>query len=399
MSLVVLGVTGCIAAYKAADVLRGLRRSGCDVVPVMTANACKFITPFTLQNLAGRQAIVDMFSPEGNNYDVKHIPLASEASLLLIAPASANCIGKLANGIADDFLTTLYLATQKPVLLAPAMNTSMYNHPAVQENIKRLIARGDRFCGPVEGILATGHRGMGHLAPPEEIVSMALSILKGKRETLRGRKIVITAGPTQEDLDAIRYITNRSSGKMGYALAAEARARGGEVTLISGPVNLQAPFGVRTLFVKSAADMDREVRAALGGSDIVIMCAAVADFRPRCPHKGKLHKSTWDGRLELERTVDILHEIGQKKEGRYLVGFAAEDGELRSAAESKLKRKNLDLIVANEIGSPDSGMGSDFSNALILSSDGEEEHYSGIRKPELASKIFDVIERKISPRK
>jgi phosphopantothenoylcysteine decarboxylase/phosphopantothenate--cysteine ligase len=392
--LVVLGVTGCIAAYKAADVIRGLRRGGCRVVPVLTENAEAFITPFTLQNLAGTQAVTGMFDLEGN-YDVRHIPLATEASLLLVAPASANCIGKLACGIADDFLTTLYLAMEKPVLLAPAMNTKMYNHPVVRENIERLRARGVHFAGPVEGILATGHYGMGHLAPVDAIVEAALALVRGT-QTLRGRRILVTAGPTVESIDAVRFISNRSSGKMGFALAAEARNRGASVVLVSGPVSIPAPGGVSTVFVRSAADMHREVIGAFDASDVVIMCAAVADFRPVSPSPGKLHKKEWSGTLELEKTVDILEELGKKKKaGQILVGFAAEDRDLRSAAEAKRAGKNLDLIVANDIASQGIGMGSDFSRALILDSDGKAEEYPHIPKSALAAKVLDAVERRM----
>jgi phosphopantothenoylcysteine decarboxylase/phosphopantothenate--cysteine ligase len=393
--LVVLGVTGCIAAYKAADVIRGLRRGGCRVVPVLTENAQRFITPFTLQNLAGAQAITGMFDLEGN-YDVKHIPLAGEASLLLVAPASANCIGKLAGGIADDFLTTLYLAMEKPVLLAPAMNSRMYNHPAVRENVEKLKTRGVDFVGPVEGILATGHYGMGHLAPVEAIVEEALALVRNT-SALRGRRILITAGPTEESIDAVRFISNRSSGKMGFALVAEARSRGAEVVLVSGPVSLPAPYGMKTVFVRSAADMHREVLGAFEESDVVIMCAAVADFRPVSPYPGKIHKKEWSGALELEKTVDILEELGRrKKKGQILVGFAAEDRDLQSAAEEKLKGKNLDLIVANDIVSPGTGMGSDFSRALLLDSEGKAEVFPHIRKTALAARVFDAIEKRLT---
>ena len=356
--LIALGVTGGIGAYKAVEVARGLQKRGHDIAAIMTASAKHFVGEVTFEAITRRPVISDQFA-RGLNADIEHIALATEISLLLIAPATANVIAKLANGIADDFLTSLYLATRAPVLLAPAMNTQMLEHAAVQKNLETLASRGVRFVDPGEGFLACGWIGKGRLAEPDAIVAAAETILRPSSGTLAGRRVVVSAGPTYEDIDPVRYIGNRSSGRMGYAIAAEAARRGAHVVLVSGPTRIEVPGGVTVERVRSAAEMARAVREHATGADAVVMAAAVADYTPeQGPASAKLPKADAPLQITLVRTSDILQELGRARGEAarpVLVGFAAETGDPRPRARQKLARKQVDLIVANDISREDAG--------------------------------------------
>jgi len=393
--LIALGVTGGIGAYKAVEVARGLQKRGHDVAAIMTASAKHFVGEVTFEAITRRPVISDQFA-RGLNADIEHIALATEISLLVIAPATANVIAKLANGIADDFLTSLYLATRAPVLLAPAMNTQMLEHPAVQQNLGTLAARGVRFVDPGEGFLACGWIGKGRLAEPDDIVAAAEAILRPSSGTLIGRRIVVSAGPTYEDLDPVRYIGNRSSGRMGYAIAAEAARRGAHVVLVSGPTRLDAPAGVTLERVRSAAEMARAVREHAQGADAVVMAAAVADYTPeRGPAAAKLPKSDGPLQITLVRTTDILQELGQGRRDAarpVLVGFAAETGDPRERARRKLARKQVDLIVANDVSRGDAGFDVETNAAILIDANGEIE--TPVQpKAVLAGTILDRVER------
>ncbi len=399
MSLIALGVTGGIGAYKAVEVARDLQKRGHDVAAIMTWSARRFVGEVTFEAITRRRVITDQFA-RGANADIEHISLATDIALLLVAPATANIIGKFANGIADDFLTSLYLATRAPVLMAPAMNTNMLEHEAVRRNMAALQARGVRFVDPGEGYLACGWIGKGRLAEPEAIAEAADHLLRPSGSLL-GRLVVVTAGPTYEDIDAVRYVGNRSSGRMGYAVAAEAARRGARVLLISGPTTLDAPAGVELARVRSAADMHRAVLNASATADIVVMAAAVADYTPASgPADGKIEKS--DGPLELKliRTPDILAELGGSRRdgGRpVLVGFAAESGDPVSRGRKKLRHKAVDLIVANDISRSDSGFDSELNAATIIGRDVEEQFSLG-PKTMLASRILDRAETLLEAR-
>ena len=392
--LIALGVTGGIGAYKAVEVARGLQKRGHDVAAIMTASAKHFVGEVTFEAITRRPVISDQFA-RGLNADIEHIALATEISLLVIAPATANVIAKLANGIADDFLTSLYLATRAPVLLAPAMNTQMLEHPAVQQNLGTLAARGVRFVDPGEGFLACGWIGKGRLAEPDDIVAAAEAILRPSSGTLIGRRIVVSAGPTYEDLDPVRYIGNRSSGRMGYAIAAEAARRGAHVVLVSGPTRLDAPEGVTLERVRSAAEMARAVREHAQGADAVVMAAAVADYTPERPAAAKLPKSDGPLQITLVRTTDILQELGQGPRDAarpVLVGFAAETGDPRERARRKLARKQVDLIVANDVSRGDAGFDVETNAAILIDANGETE--TPVQpKAVLAGTILDRVER------
>src|SRR5215831_2466223 len=391
--LVALGVTGGIGAYKAVEVARGLQKRGHDVAAIMTRSARRFVGEVTFEAITRRPVISDQFA-RGANADIEHIALATDISLLLIAPATANVIGKLANGIADDFLTSLYLATQAPVLLAPAMNTRMLEHPAVQRNLQTLTSRGVHLVDPGEGFLACGWIGKGRLAEPVEIVEAAERLLRPKG-LLLGRRIVVSAGPTYEDIDPVRYIGNRSSGRMGYAIAVEASRRGAHVVLVSGPTKLDAPPGVDVEHVRSAVEMSRAVTQHSRDADAVIMAAAVADYMPEGGAADrKIGKTDQPYTLSLVRTPDILAELGRARgdSGRpLLVGFAAETGDPRPRARKKLTAKQVDLIVANDVSRADAGFDVDTNAAVFISADGEEELPVQL-KTELASKILDRVE-------
>lgn len=397
MPLIALGVTGGIGAYKAVEVARGLQKRGHDVVAIMTRSARKFVGPLTFEAITRRPVITDQYAA-GMNADIEHIALATDSALLLVAPATANIIGKFANGIADDFLSSLYLATRAPVLMAPAMNTHMLEHEAVQRNLATLSARGVRFVDPGQGYLACGWIGKGRLAEPDDIVETASFILQ-PRGSLLGRLVTVTAGPTYEDIDSVRYVGNRSSGKMGYAIAAEAAGRGARVILISGPSPLAAPAGVELVAVRSAADMHAAVTRHAPDSDIVVMAAAVADYTPeggRAP--GKLEKSDASMELRLVRTRDILEELGRIRGTAaqpVLVGFAAESGDPVPRGREKLRRKQVDLIVANDIARDDGGFESDANAVTIISKDGEEP-IALAPKREIAARILDRAEARLA---
>ena len=386
---VILGVTGCIGAYKAAIVLRLLQKNEIAVYPVMTHSATKFLGPLTLEKLSGNPVVSDLFGSESS--EIQHIALARRSDLLLVAPATANILAKFASGIADDFLSTIYLSTTTPVMVAPAMNVEMWHHPATRENLEKLRRRGVFVVEPGVGYQACGEEGEGRLAEPDEIVRQVLRVLS-RSGSLGGKRVLVTAGPTVEDIDPVRYVSNRSSGKMGYALAAEAVRRGANVCLISGPVRLAPPAGAELVLVRSAAEMARAVFERFGDTDIVVQAAAVADYRPvdRMEQKRKKSGERWS--LELEATQDILKELGTRKSHQFLVGFAAESERLVENAREKLRDKSLDLIVANDISIPGSGIEADENQVTLIDRDGELVDVPRLPKIEVARKIWDNIE-------
>lgn len=396
--LIALGVTGGIGAYKAVEVARGLQQRGHDVAAILTRSARRFVGEVTFEAITRRPVITDQFA-RGANADIEHIALATDIGLLLVAPATANIIGKFANGIADDFLTSLYLATRAPVLMAPAMNTHMLEHAAVQRNVATLSARGVRFVDPGEGFLACGWIGKGRLAEPEAIVDAAERILRPSGSLL-GRRIVVSAGPTYEDLDPVRFIGNRSSGRMGYAIAAEAARRGAHVVLVSGPSKLDPPSGALVERVRSAAEMARAVTTHAVGADAVVMAAAVADYTPERASDTKMPKGDGPLQVTLVRTRDILAELGRQRGDAplpVLVGFAAESGDPRARARQKLQAKQVDLMVANDISRADAGFDVDTNAAVLIGDDGETDVPVQL-KTQLASTILDRIERLLTTR-
>lgn len=392
---IALGVTGCIAAYKAIEVMRGLQKSGVSVQVILTRAATEFVTPLTFESLSAQNVITDMFPP-GQNRDISHISVAQSIQLLAVVPATANILGKFANGIADDFLSTLYLSNPAPVLIAPAMNVEMWHHPAVRANVEILKARGHCFVDPEPGTLACGMEGEGKLANVDVIVSRILEALQSGK-TLSGLKVLVTAGPTVEDIDPIRYLSNRSSGKMGYAVAQTALRRGAEVFLVSGPTSLKVPSGVQLVQVRSAAQMKDAVLQLYAAMDIVVKAAAVADYRPIEIAKQKIKKSRDGMTLQLARTEDILELLGREKKKQVLVGFAAETENLLESARKKLKRKNLDLLVANDV----SGgvFGSDSATVQILSRTGETVMLHEQSKLAIAGKLLDLAQEICHSRK
>jgi phosphopantothenoylcysteine decarboxylase/phosphopantothenate--cysteine ligase len=396
--LIGLGVTGGIGAYKAVEVARGLQKRGHEVAAIMTRSARRFVGEVTFEAITRRPVITDQYA-RGANADIEHIALATDISLLLIAPATANTIGKLANGIADDFLTSLYLATRAPVLIAPAMNTNMLEHSAVQRNLQTLASRGVQFVDPGDGFLACGWIGKGRLAEPEAIVEAAERLLARPAGSLLGRRIVVSAGPTYEDIDPVRYIGNRSSGRMGYALAAEASRRGAHVVLVSGPTKLDAPGGVQIERVRSAVDMSRAVALHAANADAVIMAAAVADYMPASGAADrKIAKGDGPLTMSLVRTPDILADLSKARGDAgvpILVGFAAETGDPRPRARQKLASKGIDLIVANDVSRHDTGFDVETNAAWLLAADGETELPLQL-KSELAGKILDRVEHLIA---
>jgi phosphopantothenoylcysteine decarboxylase/phosphopantothenate--cysteine ligase len=386
---VVLGVTGCIGAYKACEVLRELQRRGADVHVVMTRSATQFVTPLTFEALSRHPVFHDQWAL-GANGEIRHVGLADAADLLLVAPATANIVGKFARGIADDALSTLYLATKAPVVVAPAMNVNMYEHPAFQENLAVLRSRGVRVVEPGSGYLACGWLGQGRLAQPEAIVDAALAAL-GRRDELAGETVLVTAGPTVEEIDPVRHISNRSSGRMGYRLAEAARDRGASVILVSGPTELASPAGVETVRVRSAEEMERAVRERLARVTIVVAAAAVSDYRPAERAPAKLKKGDAPISLTLVRTPDILQGLGTQKGGRVLVGFAAETENLLANARAKLESKMLDLIVANDVSAEGAGFGGETNAAVILRRDGARVDVPLGTKRQLAERILDEV--------
>jgi phosphopantothenoylcysteine decarboxylase/phosphopantothenate--cysteine ligase len=373
MAMIAVGVCGGIGAYKSVEVVRGLQKQGHDVVAVMTRSARKFVGELTFEAITRHRVLTSQFEP-GANSDIEHIALASSIDLLIVAPATANILGKFANGIADDFLTSLYLATKAPVLVAPAMNTNMLEHPAVQRNLDALGARGTYFVEPGAGYLACGWIGKGRLAEPADIVRAAEQLLTPSGP-LRGKTVLVTAGPTREAIDPVRFVGNRSSGKMGYALAAAARARGANVVLISGPTALQPPAGVEFIRVTSAAEMHGAVVPRAAQADVVIMAAAVADYAPAVTTSQKIHKDSDTLTLSLVRTPDILAELGALRGagGRpLLVGFAAETADVIASARRKQREKKVDLVVANDVSRTDAGFEVDTNEVTLVSADGED---------------------------
>ena len=384
---IALGVGGGIAAYKSAELARLLMQEGHQVQAVMTAAAQEFLGPATLAALTGRRVLSDLFDIENA---IDHIRAAQENELMVIAPATADLIGRMANGLANDFLTTLYLAFTGPVLLAPSMNVNMLAHPAVEANLETLQRRGHRIVEPGVGYLACGMIGPGRMAEPEEIAE-AVGREAHRRRDLEGEVVLITAGPTQEPLDPVRYITNRSSGKMGYAMAEAAAARGATVVLISGPVALGPPRGVELVPVHTAAEMRREVLDRLGPATIVIKAAAVADFHLSRVPAQKMKKTAARLSLELDPTPDILAELGGKKGDRLLVGFAAETENLVEEARRKLRAKNCDMVVGNLVGSAEVGFEAELNEVVLVTSTGENVAVPRAPKREVAERIFDEV--------
>jgi len=399
--VIALGVTGGVGAYKAVEVCRGLQKRGHDVVAVMTRAAARFVGPVTFEAITRRPVITSQWRP-GMNADIEHIAIADGIALLLVAPCTANVIGKFANGIADDFLTSLYLATKAPVLIAPAMNVNMLAHEAVQRNLQTLTARGVRFVEPGEGYLACGWIGKGRLAEPAEIVEAAAAIVEPAATSLTGIRVVVTAGPTYEDIDPVRYVGNRSSGRMGFALAAEAQRRGAEVTLIAGPTTVTPPSVDATIAVRSAADMHEAVMRVASNADVVIMAAAVADYAPAAPAAQKVTKTDGPLTLTLQRTKDILSDLGSMRAGLgggrpILVGFAAETEDLLARAREKRVRKKVDLIVANDVSRPDQGFDAD-TNAVTIIGEGDEQVVPLQSKARVAAVILDRVEHLLRSR-
>ncbi|MBJ6801353.1 bifunctional phosphopantothenoylcysteine decarboxylase/phosphopantothenate--cysteine ligase CoaBC [Geomonas propionica] len=386
---IVLGVTGGIAVYKAVELLRLLVKAGANVHVVMTQSATEFVSPLTFQTLSRNPVHLELFNLISEE-KIGHIALADRADLYIIAPATANCIGKLANGIADDLLTTTVMATRAPVLIAPAMNVNMYRNSIYRENEARLKRHGYLFVAPACGMLACGYEGEGKLQAPEVILEEAVAALTPKR--LAGERILVTAGPTLEEIDPVRYISNHSSGKMGYAIARQARLRGAEVTLVTGPSCLTPPVGVEVIRVRSAQEMRDAVQGCLPRIDVVIKAAAVADYRPKTRAGEKVKKSQESLTIELEKNPDILAELGANKGERILVGFAAETQDLVRNAGAKLKGKNLDLVVANDVSQEGAGFNVDTNIAKFLFSDGRVEELPMMGKEELAGVILETVE-------
>lgn len=387
---VAVGVCGGIAAYKVVEVVSRLKKLGAEVDVIMTANAQKFVTPLTFRSLSHRPVITDMFE-EPSQWDVRHISLAQKADLFLIAPATANIIGKLACGIADDMLSTTVMATKAPVLIVPAMNFNMYDNPVVQGNIEKLKKLGYRFMEPDIGPMAEeGLSGKGRLPEPAFIVEEAVSILKPDCD-LEGVRILVTAGPTREAIDPVRYISNHSSGKMGYSIAKAAAERGADVVLVSGPVSIERPDGVEFVPVVSAADMERAVKERFEGCDVVVMAAAVADYRAAEVSGLKIKKNDDELALRLEKNTDILKELGKNKGNKILAGFCAETDHLLENAAKKLDAKNLDLIVANDVTMEGAGFGTDTNIIKILRRDGTVADLPLMSKLSAAHAILDEI--------
>lgn len=390
---IVIGVTGGIAAYKAADVVSRLKKQGANVYVIMTENSTQFVQPLTFQSLSQNYVVTDMFE-DPKTWDVEHIALAKRADLFLIVPATANIIGKVAHGIADDMLTTTLMATEAPVFFALAMNTKMFCNPILQKNVQTLEAYGYHMIMPESGRLACGDVGAGKLADPADIVDRVIDYFNPKGR-LKGKKIVITAGPTREALDPVRYISNHSSGKMGYAIAEAAVREGADVTLISGPTQLTPPSGVQFIPVISTQDMFDAVMAHTH-SDVIIKSAAPADYRPLVYSQDKIKKSDGEMSLTLEKTPDILKHLGSIKTNQLLIGFAAETQDLERYAMKKLSEKNLDFIVANDVTMQGAGFNGDTNIITIYEKNGEKTSYDLMSKAEVAQIIIDKVIQKIN---
>lgn len=392
---VCIGVSGGIAAYKALDIVSALRKKDIDVRVIMTESATKFVAPLTFQSLSQNMVTTDMFA-EPKAFEIQHISLAKRADVFLVAPATANIIGKVANGIADDMLSTTIMATKAKVIFAPAMNTNMYENKIVQSNIEKLKGLGYEFIEPASGRLACGDEGRGKLADVNTIIEKVLDALESKDipKDLLGKKVLISAGPTYSNIDPVRFITNKSTGKMGYYIAEEARDRGADVTLVSGPTSLKPPSGVNVINITTNEEMKEAIFENYDDSDIVIKSAAVADYKIKNYSNDKIKKGDGDLVLTFVRDNDILKLLGEKKTNQILVGFAAESTNISENARRKLENKNLDYIVANDITSSDTGFGSDDNKVVIFTKDGEEINLDKMSKRKVASKIFDTILRK-----
>ena len=387
---VVIGVSGGIAVYKVCDVVSRLKKLGANVHVIMTKSATEFVAPLTFQSLSQNYVVSDMFE-EPKTWDVEHISLAKKADVFLIAPATANVIGKIACGISDDMLSTTVMATKGKVLIAPAMNTNMYENPIVQRNIDTLKALNYDFIEPESGRLACGDMGKGKLASPENIVEAVVRALT-KKQDLKGERIIITAGPTVEAIDPVRYLTNRSTGKMGYAIAKEAIGRGAEVTLVSGPTKLEPPKNLRKFIkIESAQEMYEAVLDNLDENQVIIKSAAVADYKPKSYCNKKIKKNDDDLVISLDRNKDIAYEIGKIKNDKILVGFAAETNDLIENAKNKVKKKNLDFIVANDLTKEGAGFGVDTNIVKIIDKDGIILEYPIMKKEEVANVILDKV--------
>jgi phosphopantothenoylcysteine decarboxylase/phosphopantothenate--cysteine ligase len=393
---VILGVTGGIAAYKAVELLRLLTKAGADVHVIMTRSAQEFIAPLTFQTLSANPVHTELFNLIAER-EIGHIALADRADLCVVAPATANVIGKIAAGIADDMLTTTIMATKAPVLIAPAMNVNMFTNPIYRDNEDKLRHYGYLFVPPETGALACGWEGEGKLAAPESIFEAAVAALSPK--DLLGQTVMVTAGPTREEIDPVRFISNHSSGKMGYALAKGAQRRGARVILVSGPANLTPPYGVELMLVESACEMQAAVMEQAGDCTAIIKAAAVADYRPRERSGEKIKKKDAELSLELVKTPDILAGLGALEKRPLLVGFAAETGNLDEFAARKLKEKNADIIVANDVSQPDAGFNVDTNRARLLFRDGRNLEYPLMSKEALAAVILDHIAAELAARK
>jgi phosphopantothenoylcysteine decarboxylase/phosphopantothenate--cysteine ligase len=392
MDMIALGVSSSISIYKACEILRGFQKEGIDVHVLMTRNAAKFISPYLFSSLSGHRAIVDPFEEEYSG-DIDHIALAREAALFLVAPATANVIAKFASGVADDFLSTFFLAARSSVLIAPAMNEAMFLHPQTQENIRRLKARGVEFVEPERGYQACGDEGWGRLAPVDEILREGLRLIRRTRN-LQGKTVLITAGPTREFLDPVRFLSNPSTGRMGYELAAEARRRGARVVLVSGPSPLTPPACDEFVRVTNAREMKAAVEGRFAAADIVIMAAAVSDFRFRATAARKAKKNEVPGRLELVLTDDILSGLARRRDRpkKIVVGFAAETGNAVEKAGKKLRAKRLDLIVANDVSEAGIGFESEFNRVVMVGAGGEALATEKKSKREISRDILDRVE-------
>ena len=394
---ITLGVTGGVAAYKAAELVRRLQQEGDSVQVVMTRSAREFVTPLTFAALSGQKVITGLFSDSSGGEPnlesaIEHIAVAQRTDLLLVAPATADIIAKFARGVADDFLTTLYLASTAPVVVAPAMNVNMWNHAATRQNVEILRARGVKIVEPDEGYLACGMTGPGRLAGLEEILAAVHALTKAQRD-LEGETILVSAGPTCEDLDPVRFIRNRSSGKMGYAVAEAAAKRGAKVILVSGPVNLETPAGVERVNVRTAEEMRHAIVQRFADASIAILAAAVADYRPAQPRAEKIKKGSAPLAVSLEPTADILAEVAKQKGSRIVVGFAAETDHVAENARKKLASKNADLIVANDVTAEGAGFDRDTNVVTLFSRDGRDLALPKMPKSEVAQRILDEVLR------
>lgn len=387
---ILLCVTGGIAVYKAVALTSKLVQAGAKVKVMMSESAAKFVTPLSFQALSRNEVYIDTFD-EKNPHAIAHIDLADWADLVIVAPATANTIGKMACGIADNMITTTFLATLAPVWIAPAMNVHMYDHPAVKKNLAVLAEYGCQFIEPSEGFLACGYIGKGRLEEPEKIVALVEQFFQKDHVSLSGKKVVVTAGPTREKIDPVRFISNHSTGKMGYALAVAAKNAGAEVVLISGPVSLSAPAGIEIVRVESAQEMYEAAVNHFDDADIVIKTAAVADYRPKTSYDHKIKKQPGDSVIELERTKDILKELGSRKTNQVLVGFAAETDHVEEYANKKLREKNADIIVANNVKEAGAGFGTDTNIVTLYKKDGTVTNLPLMPKQAVAEKIIAEI--------